>query len=176
MDFDKTIWGTKKFSDLLKDIYSNSKEKEKQIKELISTLKPFITDNCMKNINWIAEPGRYFSCDSIDLYTKIIKVKYIDNHYHVYINDSIYNSFSGKVFDHQIHYPITVYSSYKNNELVKATIWGNTCDGLDMIIDNIFIDKPEIGNILKWSNMGSYSVVSASSCFNGFKKARIVII
>jgi hypothetical protein len=45
MDFDKTIWGNKKFSDLLKDIYANSKEKEKQIKELIGTLKPFITDN-----------------------------------------------------------------------------------------------------------------------------------
>jgi diaminopimelate decarboxylase len=80
------------------------------------------------------------------------------------------------MFDHQIHYPITVYKSYNNSELVKATIWGNTCDGLDMIVDNIFIDRPYIGNILKWSNMGSYSVVSASDNFNGFKKAKIIAI
>jgi ornithine decarboxylase len=130
----------------------------------------------MKNMKWIAEPGRYFSSDSIDLYTKIIRVKYINNHYHVYINDSIYNSFSGKMFDYQIHYPMTVYKRYETNELVKATVWGNTCDGLDMIIDNIFIDKPVVGNILKWSNMGAYSVVSASDKFNGFKKAKIVMI
>jgi ornithine decarboxylase len=150
----------------------------KSVEDIISlsnVIKPYITDNLMKDIRWIAEPGRYFSCDSIDLYTKIIRVKYVDGHYHVYINDSIYNSFSGKMFDHQIHYPITVYSSFKNKELVKATIWGNTCDGLDMIIDNIFIDKPYQGNILRWSNMGSYSVVSASDLFNGFKKAKIII-
>ena len=42
MDFDKVMWGSKKFSDLLKDIYTNSKEKEKQIKELIETLKPLV--------------------------------------------------------------------------------------------------------------------------------------
>ena len=44
MDFDKVMWGNKKFSDLLKDIYTNSKEKEKQIKDLIETLKPLVTD------------------------------------------------------------------------------------------------------------------------------------
>lgn len=44
MNFDQVMWGSKKFSDLLKDIYSNSKEKEKQIKDLIETLKPLVTD------------------------------------------------------------------------------------------------------------------------------------
>jgi len=45
MDFEQIIFGKKKFSDLLKDIYSNSKEKEKQIKELIEQLAPLIKDN-----------------------------------------------------------------------------------------------------------------------------------
>jgi hypothetical protein len=45
MDFDQVMWGSKKFSDLLKDIYNNSKEKEKQIKELIETLKPLVTNS-----------------------------------------------------------------------------------------------------------------------------------
>jgi hypothetical protein len=44
MNFDQVMWGSKKFSDLLKDIYGNSKEKEKQIKELIETLKPLVHD------------------------------------------------------------------------------------------------------------------------------------
>lgn len=42
MNFEQVMWGNKKFSDLLKDIYNNSKEKEKQIKDLIETLKPFV--------------------------------------------------------------------------------------------------------------------------------------
>jgi hypothetical protein len=45
MNFDQVMWGNKKFSDLLKDIYTNSKEKEKQIKELIETLKPLINNS-----------------------------------------------------------------------------------------------------------------------------------
>lgn len=44
MDFDQKVFGNKSFSDLLKNIYDNSREKEKQIKDLISGLKPFVTD------------------------------------------------------------------------------------------------------------------------------------
>lgn len=44
MDFNQVVWGSKKFSDLLKNVYDNSKDKEKQIKELIETLKPFVVD------------------------------------------------------------------------------------------------------------------------------------
>jgi hypothetical protein len=44
MDFEQVMWGNKKFSDLLKDIYTNSKDKEKQIKDLIETLKPLVSD------------------------------------------------------------------------------------------------------------------------------------
>jgi len=33
MDFDQKIFGNKSFSDLLKNIYDNSREKEKQIKD-----------------------------------------------------------------------------------------------------------------------------------------------
>ena len=44
MNFDQVMWGSKKFSDLLKDIYVNSKDKEKQIRDLIDTLKPLVKD------------------------------------------------------------------------------------------------------------------------------------
>ena len=44
MDFEQKIFGQKSFSDLLKNIYDNSREKEKQIKDLISGLKPLVID------------------------------------------------------------------------------------------------------------------------------------
>jgi hypothetical protein len=57
MDFDQVMWGSKKFSDLLKDIYNNSKEKEKQIKELIETLKPLFikSKSALMIVHLIAE-------------------------------------------------------------------------------------------------------------------------
>lgn len=42
MSFDTEIFGNKKFSDLLKDIYDNQKKKDRQINLLIADLKPLI--------------------------------------------------------------------------------------------------------------------------------------
>ena len=44
MSFDTEIFGSKKFSDLLKDIYENQKKKDRQINLLIADLKPLITN------------------------------------------------------------------------------------------------------------------------------------
>lgn len=44
MKFDDEIFGNKKFSDLLKDIYDNQKKKDRQINLLIADLKPLITN------------------------------------------------------------------------------------------------------------------------------------
>ena len=44
MDFEAKIFGSKTFSDILKNIYDNSKENERQIKDLITGLKTLITD------------------------------------------------------------------------------------------------------------------------------------
>ncbi len=45
MDFDQIIFDKKTFGDLLKEIHSNSRAKEKQIKELIIQLQPLIVDS-----------------------------------------------------------------------------------------------------------------------------------
>jgi hypothetical protein len=43
-NLDKNIWGKKKFSDILEEIYNNQKKKETQISALIGELKPLIND------------------------------------------------------------------------------------------------------------------------------------
>ncbi len=44
MDFDQELFGNKKFSDLLKDIYDNQKKKDRQINLLIADLKPMLNN------------------------------------------------------------------------------------------------------------------------------------
>lgn len=125
-----------------------------------------------QNIELIAEPGRYFSRTSMDLYTKIFGIKHDKNAniYHIFINDSIYNTFSGKKYDHQSFNPIPLY---KNEEIVECIIWGNTCDGEDIIVDKILLPKPSLNDILLWENMGAYSLASSINGFNGFKMAQV---
>jgi hypothetical protein len=43
-NLESNVWGKKKFSDLLKEIYENQKKKETQINALIGELKPLIND------------------------------------------------------------------------------------------------------------------------------------
>ena len=43
-NLDKKIFGKKKFSDILSEIYDNSKKKEQQISVLISELRPLVKD------------------------------------------------------------------------------------------------------------------------------------
>jgi len=42
--FDNVIFGKKKFSDILEEIYNNQKKKDQQVTALISELKPLISD------------------------------------------------------------------------------------------------------------------------------------
>jgi len=43
-NLESNVWGKKKFSDILKEIYDNQKKKETQISALIGELKPLIND------------------------------------------------------------------------------------------------------------------------------------
>ncbi len=42
--FDSIVFGNKKFSDLIEEIYNNQQEKKAQVKALISELKPLIEE------------------------------------------------------------------------------------------------------------------------------------
>lgn len=44
MDLDKNIFGKKKFSDILEEIYNNQNRKATQINGLINELKPLVND------------------------------------------------------------------------------------------------------------------------------------
>jgi ornithine decarboxylase len=140
----------------------------------ISSLKCYL-DGYQKwfennDIKVVSEPGRYFSNDCISLLTRVINVKKKLNTYHIYINDSIYNSFSGKKFDHQTFLPIPLYKSHEKN---KCIIWGNTCDGEDIIGEYNDMYVPKEGEIILWNNMGAYSIANAVKGFNGFPSSSV---
>jgi len=129
-----------------------------------------------KNITFIAEPGRLFSKGAIDVYTKVIALRetYIDNILTLFItiNDSVYHSFQGKIFDHQVFEPKALYSS-DSDELVRCVIFGQTCDSIDIIVEDIMLPYPKLNDILLFQHMGAYSLASAEGRFNGFLCAEI---
>jgi len=51
--------------------------------------------------------------------------------------------------------------------LYTSTVWGNTCDSIDVICRSVLLPQLEVGDWLYFENMGAYTM-AAASCFNGF--------
>ena len=140
---------------------------------LYKILEPFYKNFNENNIKLIAEPGRYFSETSIDLYCKVISVSkregLLHPVYHITINDSVYSTFNGKLYDNQHYKPIPLWDS-TYCEWVDCIIFGQTCDSLDVICDTIKLPLPKVDDVLKFQNIGAYSIAACNGRFNGFNE------
>lgn len=132
-------------------------------------------------IEIIAEPGRFMAANLYDLYLRIIgKKKEIGSNGHeiikYYVNDSVYGAFNCKIFDHATFtFDYVSSSSISSSKLnsYQSTIFGPTCDSMDVIIENVQLPELEIGDHFCFYNMGAYTD-SASSEFNGIPRAKIL--
>lgn len=123
------------------------------------------------NYHIIAEPGRFISGPSMSLATRVIGKAFRNGLWWYYLDDGMYGSFSGKMYDHA-DYPMWVERSGQRFTSVLA---GPTCDSIDVVYENISLPQLEIGDLLIFNSMGAYTSASASN-FNGFPKAKIVVI
>jgi ornithine decarboxylase len=117
----------------------------------------------------IAEPGRYFAEKVATLYTPVIGYKKDS----VTIDESLYGAFNCRIFDHAE--PKPVFQDLRSKS--PKTLFGCTCDGIDVIYDTILLPELKIGDVLKWSDMGAYTMAATTS-FNGipFQKRPILCI
>jgi ornithine decarboxylase len=124
------------------------------------------------NIQVIAEPGRFMVATACTLVTKIIGKSIRDGKTCYYLDDGVYHTFSGQVYDHQ-HYPL---HSFKDGELKVCATFGPTCDAFDTI--SLADELPEdlqIDDLLYAENIGAYTLASATD-FNGFPVAKVAHI
>lgn len=127
-------------------------------------------------LKYIAEPGRFFAESAFDLFVQVIgkKPNALTGGWRYTIDESLYGQFSCIPFDHKKPQWVRIPTSYENRDKaarkrVKGTLYGRTCDSLDMIADSKDMEDLEVGDWLWFPNMGAYSSVTASE-FNGFPK------
>jgi len=122
------------------------------------------------NIQVVAEPGRFMVATACTLITKIVGKAVRDGKTCYYLDDGVYHTFSGQVFDHQ-HYPL---HSFKGGEKKVCATFGPTCDAFDTI--SLADELPEdlqIDDLLYAENIGAYTVAS-TTYFNGFPPPKVV--
>jgi len=122
------------------------------------------------DIEIIAEPGRFIAATAATLISEIIGKSRRDGKLFYYINDGVYHTFSGVIYDHW--HPN--FTSFKRGKKEVCAVVGPTCDSFDKISLSVHLPgNLEIGDYLLTENIGAYSTASSTQ-FNGFDGARII--
>ena len=145
--------------------------KVKAFKTLARKLNAEIDRLFPKDIEILAEPGRFMVANAGTLVAKVIGKAVRDEKTCYYINDGVYHTFSGIIFDH-CTYPL---KAFKEGEKKVCAVFGPTCDALDTISVAEELPELEIGDLVYAENIGAYSIAS-STYFNGFPPAKVVHI
>jgi ornithine decarboxylase len=124
-----------------------------------------------ERIKIIAEPGRFLVANAATSIVQVMGKGIRGNRPYYYVNDGIYGTFSGQIFDHiQYH-----FKAFKDGPMTPSAVAGPTCDGLDTMVKDDMLPDVEIGEFLYSENVGAYTNASATH-FNGFEPARIINI
>ena len=141
-------------------------------KNLIIQNVSFLIDCSLfpKDIQILAEPGRFLVATAGIAVARIIGKATRDGKVCYYIDDGVYHTYSGVIFDH-CHYHL---KSFKGGATQICAVFGPTCDALDVVsmAEELPADL-KLGDFLYSENIGAYSHAS-STFFNGFPPAKVV--
>jgi ornithine decarboxylase len=125
-----------------------------------------------KHVRLIAEPGRFISAPAAIAVSSVMGKAKRDGRWWYYLDDGLYGSYSGQLFDHA-KYPVAALR--EGDELHESVLAGPTCDSIDVIDEAILLPELEVGDLLVGRMMGAYTWASATD-FNFFKRAKVVVM
>jgi ornithine decarboxylase len=142
----------------------------KPFRELAKILNRELDRLFPEDVQILAEPGRFLVATAGIAISTIIGKAMRDGKLCYYIDDGVYHTFSGVIFDHcQYH-----FNSFKKGATQVCSVFGPTCDALDVVsMTEELPAELKLGDVLYSENIGAYSHASATH-FNGFPPAKVV--
>lgn len=141
----------------------------KPFRDLAKVINTEIDRLFPKDIQILAEPGRFMVATAGTAVSRVVGKAIRDGKPCYYINDGVYHTYSGVIFDH-LHYPI---KAFKKGPTQLSAVFGPTCDALDVVSMAENLPALERGDLVYSENIGAYSAAS-STYFNGIPPAKIV--
>jgi ornithine decarboxylase len=122
-------------------------------------------------IRLACEPGRFISATAVTLVTSVIGKSVRSGKRWYFLDDGLYGSFSGRLYDHCKYQILT----NRNTTWKRSVLAGPTCDSFDVVYRDIILPPLDVGDLLMFPAMGAYCAVSSSS-FNCLRKAEYLVI
>ncbi len=120
----------------------------------------------------LAEPGRFIVAQAVTSVASVMGQAERDGKIWYYLDDGIYGSFSGLMFDSG-NYPLITLR--QDTERYPSVLAGPTCDSIDVVSENIMLPKLENGDLIIGRMMGAYTSATATD-FNFFKRAQCIVL
>jgi ornithine decarboxylase len=120
----------------------------------------------------IAEPGRYIAAPAAISVTSVMGRALRGGRWWYYLDDGLYGSYSGQVYDHAT-YPVEAL--VPSGDTYPSVLAGPTCDSIDVINEHLDLPKLDVGDLIIGREMGAYTWASASE-FNFFPRATVLAL
>ena len=129
--------------------------------------------NLPQGVRVISEPGRYICGPAGFCLATVMGRAMRDGRWWYYLDDGMYGSFSGQLYDHS-RYPVTPVAPHAGPKR-SCVLAGPTCDSIDVIAEDIPLPELAAGDILIGRQMGAYTNATATD-FNFFPRARMLVV
>lgn len=122
------------------------------------------------DVDVISEPGLYFVASAFTLAANVHSKREVRNDFGdlegvmYYINDGVYGSFFDTLL--QRHFVGRPLQDPGDAPLVRSSVWGPTCDGVDKLEEDVLLPLLELGSWMVYRSMGAYTIALCGT-FNG---------
>ena len=128
-----------------------------------------------RDIQVIAEPGRYFSAKTTSVATKIIGKSFNENNQKIfyYLSQGAFGFFLSSIYYNDDQKLIEgegwkfqpLFNKADRDILHSSKLWGSTCDSGDKVLDEVLLPEMQRGDFLYLDNAGAYTY-SLQTAFN----------
>lgn len=138
--------------------------------EMLEQISARLNEDFPETEIW-CEPGRYICGTAVNLITSVIGVTERGGQPWYFLDEGLYGTFSGVLFDQWDFKLLTFKDSRKK---VPATFAGPSCDSLDIMFRGRMTAPLDCGDLILVPSCGAYTSASATT-FNGFSRAEYVV-
>lgn len=138
--------------------------------EMLEQISARLNEDFPETEIW-CEPGRYICGTAVNLITSVIGVTERGGQPWYFLDEGLYGTFSGVLFD-QWDFKLLTFKDTRKK--VSATFAGPSCDSLDIMFRGRLTAPLDRGDLILVPSCGAYTSASATT-FNGFSRAEYVV-